>query len=93
MVMKVSVDGVPVPSTYADVYVVVRDGADGPGPQDWEVQVRTDQREHLRAARHDLGLTVAGGHQLLGPAIVRFSDGHRHLLRGDGELLGFDVVR
>jgi hypothetical protein len=33
---------------------------------------------------------IADGSHYIGEAIVRFSDGARHLFRGDGELSGFD---
>lgn len=86
----VDIDGVPVTFDYADVYVVVRDGDDAPGPTDWEAQLRTDQFERVRLARHELALTAADGTCLRGAAIVRFSDGHRHLFRGDDDLDGFE---
>lgn len=84
------VDGLPVEFDYADVFVVVRDGASGPGPNDWEAQLRTDQYHRLTMARHDLALTAPDGSCLRGAAIVRFTDGHRHLFRGDGDLDGFE---
>ena len=90
MVSRVDLDGVPVDFSYADVFVVVRDGDDRPGPTDWEAQVHTDQHLRVRPARHDLAFTVPDGSHLRGAAIVRFSDGRRHLFRGDDDLQGFE---
>ena len=87
---RVDLDGVPVEIGYADVFVVVREGEDRPGPTDWEAQVHTEARLHVAPARHDLAFTVPDGTQLRGAAIVRFSDGRRHLFRGDADLEGFE---
>ena len=89
-VSRVDLDGMPVEMTYADVFVVVREGEDRPGPTDWEAQVHTDHHLSVRPARHDLAFTVPDGTTLRGAAIVRFSDGRRHLFRGDDELAGFE---
>lgn len=86
---RVDVDGLPVEVTYADAFVVLRDGATVPEPTDWEVQLRTASRHVIEPARHDLALSVADGSVLRGAAFLRFSDGHRHLLRGDSALDGF----
>lgn len=90
VISRADIDGVPVEFDYADVFVVVRDGASEPGPNDWEAQVRTDQYHRLTMARHDLALTAPDGSCMRGAAIVRFSDGHRHLFRGDDDLDGFE---
>lgn len=90
IVQRVDLDGVPVEFGYADVFVVVREDADAPGPTDWEAQVHTDQYLRISPARHDLAFSVADGSDLRGAAIVRFSDGHRHLFRGDDDLAGFE---
>lgn len=86
----VDVDGLPVAVGYADVFVVVREGADGPGPTDWEAQFHTETFVSVSMARHDLAFGVADGTTLRGAAIVRFTDGHRHLFRGDDDLDGFE---
>jgi hypothetical protein len=75
--------------TYADVFVVVREGETGPGPNDWEVTLQTAGRRRLRAGEHDLRLEAMDGSVLSGRALLRFSDGTRHLFRGDGRLTGF----
>lgn len=86
---RADLDGIPVAFEYGDVYVVVREGEDVPGPTDWEVQLRTDRFQRIEMARHDLALTAPDGTCVRGAAIVRFTDGHRHLFRGDDHLDGF----
>lgn len=83
------VDGVPVEFSYADVFVVLREGAPFPAATDWEAQIHTDRVVPIAQSRHDLAFEIADGSSLRGPAIVRFTDGHRHLFRGDGDLDGF----
>ena len=90
LLSHVDIDGVPVEFDYGDVYVVVREGDAGPGPTDWEAQLRTEQYQPMLLARHELALTAPDGSCLRGAAIVRFSDGHRHLFRGDDDLAGFE---
>jgi hypothetical protein len=75
--------------TYADVFVVVRDGETSPGPNDWEVTLQTSAAHPLRPGEHDLRLEAVDGSLLSGRALLRFSDGSRHLFRGDGTLTGF----
>jgi hypothetical protein len=75
--------------SYADVFVVVREGETTPGPNDWEVTVQTRGDHHLRPGEHDLRLEAMDGSLLTGRALLRFSDGTRHLFRGDGRLAGF----
>lgn len=90
VITRADIDGVPVEFDYADVFVVVREGATEPGPSDWEAQLRTGQFHRLAMARHELALTAPDGSCMRGAAVVRFSDGHRHLFRGDDELSGFE---
>lgn len=85
----VDLDGMPVDVGYADVFVVVRDGADQPAPTDWEAQFHTERFVSVPMARHDLAFAIPDGTFLRGAAIVRFTDGHRHLFRGDDDLDGF----
>ncbi|QGG95383.1 hypothetical protein [Actinomarinicola tropica] len=75
--------------SYADVFVVVREGARDPGPSDWEVTIRTVHARDLVAGRHELVMQAADGTVLRGAAVLRFTDGRRHLLRGDDPLDGF----
>lgn len=89
----VDLDGLPVEIGYADVFVVVREGLDQPAPTDWEAQMHTDHFFPVTAARHDLAFSIPDGTVLRGAAIVRFSDGHRHLFRGDADLGGFERAR
>jgi hypothetical protein len=75
--------------TYADVFVVVRECEPGPGPNDWEVTLHTCGEHHLRPGEHDLRIDATDGSHMAGRALLRFSDGTRHLFRGDGKLAGF----
>ncbi len=75
--------------TYADVFVVVREGETGPGPNDWEVTLQTSGDRHLPPGEHDLRIEAMDGSVLSGRALLRFSDGTRHLFRGDGRLTGY----
>jgi hypothetical protein len=72
--------------------VVVREGDESPGPNDWEVMLVTDGPRYVRPGTHQVGLSTLDGVRVRGRALVRFSDGHRHLLRGDGELIGVESV-
>jgi hypothetical protein len=82
MVERLQVGDDDLGVAYADVFVVVREGEPGPGPNDWEVTLRT--------CDHDLHLEAADGSHLSGRALLRYSDGSRHLFRGDGHLTGYD---
>lgn len=75
--------------SYADVFVVVREGATGPASSDWEVTLRTTARRVIEPGRHELVMESADGTVLRGAAVVRFTDGRRHLFRGDDALDGF----
>jgi hypothetical protein len=86
---RLRVDGNLVSLGYADVFVVVREGQSGPGPNDWEVTVRTPSAHPLEQGLHVLELDALDGSRLSGRALLRFSDGRRHLLRGDGDLAGY----
>jgi hypothetical protein len=92
LLRDVAVDGVAVDFGYADVFLVVRDSDEGPGPNDWELTVRTAERFGLRPGRHELLAHTADGHEVQGWAVMRFSDGHQHLFRGDGTLDGAAAV-
>jgi hypothetical protein len=92
LLRDVVVDGVAVEAAYADVFLVVRDAEEGPGPNDWEATIRTVERQHLRPGRHELLAHTTDGHEMIGWAVLRFSDGHQHHFRGDGDLAGADLV-
>jgi hypothetical protein len=85
--IKVGADQLDV--AYADVFVVVREGEVGPGPNDWEVTAQTRGGSHLEPGEYDLVVEALDGSTLSGRALLRFSDGRRHLFRGDGTLTGF----
>ena len=84
----VAIDDVDVAVVYADVFVVRREGEVGPGPNDWEATVQTVDRQRLAPGTYTLVLRTPEEHTLTGHAVLRFSDGQRHLFRGDGELAG-----
>ena len=86
------VDGRPVELAQGHLFVVLREGDERPGPNDWEVTLVTDPSRPVPPGRHRLKLGTVDGHDLVGHGIVRFSDGSRHLLRGDGDLAGVDEV-
>jgi hypothetical protein len=89
LVGRLLVDGDLLSLGYADVFVVVREGESGPGPNDWEVTVRTPSAHPLEPGLHVLELDALDGSRLSGRALLRFSDGRRHLFRGDGDLVGY----
>ena len=86
---KLVVNGQEVVTSYADVFVVIRDGAVLPGPNDWEVTARSDDGVALEPGEHVLHLEGLDGSTFTGRALLRFSDGTRLLFRGDGHLAGF----
>jgi hypothetical protein len=90
LVERMTVGGEDLPVSYADVFVVVREGEERPGPNDWEVNLRTCCSRRLNPGEHDLDFEAADGSHLAGRALLRFSDGCRHLFRGDGHLAGYD---
>jgi hypothetical protein len=89
---KLAINEIDVAIAYADVFVVLREGDDRPGPNDWEATVRTAQREHLPPGTYELRADTPDGLELCGHAVLRFSDGQQHLFRGDGELGGVDAA-
>jgi hypothetical protein len=88
MISELSIDDVAVEVTYADVFLVLREGDLEPGPSDWEANIRTGLRHRLPPGRHELRAVTADEVELRGYALLRFSDGHQHLFRGDGHLAG-----
>jgi len=86
---RLVVNGQEVVTSYADVFVVIRDGATAPGPNDWEVTARSDNGVALEPGQHVLQLEGLDGSTFTGPALLRFTDGTRLLFRGDGQLAGF----
>jgi len=92
LVSDLAIDDVAVAVAYADVFVVLREGDDEPGPNDWEATVRTAERHALRPGTYELRAGTPDDLTLRGHAILRFSDGHRHLFRGDGHLAGVEAA-
>lgn len=89
---SLAINETDVEVAYADLFVVLREGEERPGPNDWEATVRTPDRQRLRPGTYELRAGTPDGHVLSGHAMLRFSDGHRHLFRGDGELGGVDAA-
>jgi len=90
LLSAVAIDEVPVSVDYADLFVVLREGDDGPGPNDWEATLRTPVRLHVRPGTYELRGDTPDDLTLSGHAVLRFSDGHQHHFRGDGPLAGVD---
>jgi hypothetical protein len=87
-----SVDDRRLDLGWSQLFLVVRDEQSGPGPNDWEANLTTPGGEHLAPGGHVLRLRLADEHVVSGRALLRFSDGRRHLFRGDGALAGADLV-
>jgi hypothetical protein len=87
-----TVGAVDVPLQQGHLHVVLREGDERPGPTDWEVLLVTEETTDVRPGAHVVALVTADEQRLRGRALVRFSDGHRHLLRGDDDLGGVDGV-
>ena len=87
-----AINEVSIDVAYADLFVVLREGEQRPGPNDWEATVSTIERQHIRPGTYELRVDTPDGLVLSGHAILRFTDGHRHLFRGDGELGGIDAA-
>jgi len=86
---RLLVNGQELITSYADVFVVIRDGDTAPGPNDWEVTARADDGAAIEPGEHVLQLEGLDGSTFTGRALLRFSDGTRLLFRGDGHLAGF----
>ena len=89
---RLAINEVAVDVAYADVFVVLREGDARPGPNDWEATVRTAEPHHLSPGTYELRVDTPDDLVLSGHAMLRFSDGHQHLFRGDGELGGVDAA-
>jgi hypothetical protein len=92
LLRDLAIDGVAVEASYADLFLVVREAEAVPGPNDWEATVRSASRVHVQPGRHEVKAHTVEGHELIGWAILRFSDGHQHHFRGDGDLTGAAAV-
>ena len=54
LLSDVAINEVDVAVDYADVFVVLREGDDQPGPNDWEATVRTADRQHFPPGTYEL---------------------------------------
>jgi hypothetical protein len=92
LLTDVAINEIAVEVSYADMFVVLRDGDAEPGPNDWEATVRTTDRQHLPPGTYELRGGTADDVSLSGHAMLRFSDGHQHHFRGDSHLGGVEYV-
>jgi len=92
LLRDVALNEIDLDVTYADVFVVLREGDDEPGPNDWEATVRTPTHQELRPGTYELSGGTHDDVELSGHAILRFSDGLQHHFRGDGHLGGVEHV-
>ena len=88
LVTSASVDGVQVETDYADLCADRPEGDAIPGPSDWEVTVVTAEHVHLPPGVHSCASTPTTRTTSKVAALLRFSDGNRHLFRGDGDPIG-----
>jgi len=87
-----TVDGREVALAQGHLLVVLREGDEQPSATDWEVTLVTDPPRRLPPGPHQLALGTVAGAEVHGRAVVRFSDGSQHLLRGDGTLAGVEAL-
>jgi hypothetical protein len=92
LIERFEVNGAPVELAQGAVIVVLREGDTRPGTTDWEVSVRSSAVVRFAPGTYVLRVQLPDGSILDGAAMLRFSDGHRHLFRGDGTLEGFDAT-
>ncbi|MEO7571379.1 MAG: hypothetical protein ABIX10_02990 [Acidimicrobiales bacterium] len=92
LLSDVAINEIDIVATYADVFVVLREGDDRPGPNDWEATVRTPDHQHLPPGTYELRGGTPDDVDLSGHALLRFSDGYQHHFRGDGPLGGIEGV-
>ena len=92
LLSEVAINEVAVSATYADIFIVLREGDALPGPNDWEATVRTPERQHVPPGTYELRGGTPDDVSLSGHAVLRFSNGLQHHFRGDGHLGGVEHV-
>ena len=92
LLRDVAINEIDVEVSYADVFVVLREGDDEPGPNDWEATVRTPDHQHFPPGTYELRGGTPDDLSLSGHAMLRFSNGLQHHFRGDGHLGGVEHV-
>ena len=92
LLRDVAINEIDVEVSYADVFVVLREGDDEPGPNDWEATVRTPDHQHFPPGTYELRGESADHVRVSGHAVLRFSNGRQHHFRGDGRLGGVEHV-
>src|SRR3546814_17062894 len=88
LLQRVAINEVAVEVAYADVFVVLREGDERPGPNDWEATVHTSDRQHFPPGTYELSAETLDDISITGPAALRYSAGHHHPSRGDGARVG-----
>ena len=92
LLRDVAINEIELEVSYADVFVVLREGDHAPGPNDWEATVRTPDHQHVPPGTYELRGASDDDVSLSGHAVRRFSDGRQHHFRGDGHLGGVEHV-
>ncbi len=92
LLRDVAINEIDVEVSYADVFVVLREGDAEPGPNDWEATVRTPEPQRFAPGTYELRGASADDVSLSGHAVLRFSNGLQHHFRGDGRLGGVEHV-
>lgn len=82
-------NAVRLPLRSGQLLVVDRDGQD---QIDWELVVASTETVRPPQATYDIEAETDEGHLLGGSAFLVRSDGSAHVLRGSGELSGFDLI-
>src|SRR3546814_13385810 len=85
LLQRVAINEVAVEVAYADVFVVLREGDERPGPNDWEATVRTSDRQHFPPGTYELSAETLDDISLSGHAVLRYTAGHHHTFRADGD--------
>src|SRR3546814_4285455 len=73
LLQRVAINEVAVEVAYADVFVVLREGDERPGPNDWEATVRTSARQHFPPGTYELSADTLDDISLSGHAVQRYS--------------------
>lgn len=90
LLSSMAINEIDVEFDYADLFIVLREGDERPGPNDWEATLRTPGRQRLLPGTYELRGGTPDDLSLSGHAVLRFSDGRQHLFRGDGHLGGVE---
>src|SRR3546814_6453490 len=73
LLQRVAINEVAVEVAYADVFVVLREGDERPGPNDWEATVRTSDRQHFPPGTYELSAERSEEHTSELQSLMRIS--------------------